>query len=960
MPTSRPPTTWPRQASTPDRRASSRGANENRIRVEPRQNRGSTFSIAFPCEGGGELSSDPSLVNRVEVLGAVLDQTDAAALVISLDRRILFVNRRWRDQFDRPTDELIDCSIHDVFPADVAATFDTSVEDIATSAASDTIEELAPRDDGIHTFETKRFPIRDGHGMVNAVGFLSIDITERKRVEDASRVQADRLERVLDLDGAIRNLHSATEIAELGLRHLMSLVSCRRASVSEFNEHTTLEIAVVGDEAGIPAGSTFPRVHAHRDDELAHGQLRQIVVGTPGGLPPSVEESYLAHGITYSVNIPLLVNGMLVGLVNLGFANAADADAKALDLACDIAGPMAVAIFGERLVSDLEERTARLTKSVSELERTQADLQEHARRLEALHQLDALLRNAQSVDEIAETALNHIIGFLPCQRASVALEENNELVLIAVVGELGDAPAGSRFPYLPFMDIDRFRTGDVVRLTNDFDHIVPAIREVFERQGVRHLTHVPLVVAGELIGMINIATRFPDDVTDDALEWVRELAGPLAIAIAERRLVDDLENRTIELEASLGELANTEAELRRHAERLAFLRQLDEAIRGAGSAEEVADVALAMLTRNMKFQRASIAELDAETMRILGVAGDDRVAPARTVYPRIPDASIDELKRGQTREMIDDFSLVPEFYAARLRENGTRHIVNIPLHVGGELNGLITLSSSVLNTISPETIELAQEFAGPLAIAIAERRLVSQLEQRAAELQRSLDDLRDAQSKQWALLARLGAAEEDERRRIATEVHEGPMHALTALALRLDLAAKRMGGPDDRMALSDLAREVNEVGAQLRMLTFELEPPVAQQDIAGSLRRFGEVEFHDKGVKFEVTSSVTRRPSNAAALVISTIAREAIVNCRRHASGCTNVTVSITDDQSGHTVVVRDDGCGFDVTAVESQTPVKHGLTSIAERARLAGGWCNIASSVGHGTTMTAFIPHAS
>ena len=90
--------------------------------------------------------------------------------------------------------------------------------------------------------------------------------------------------------------------------------------------------------------------------------------------------------------------------------------------------------------------------------------------------------------------------------------------------------------------------------------------------------------------------------------------------------------------------------------------------------------------------------------------------------------------------------------------------------------------------------------------------------------------------------------------------------------------------------------------------------------------------------------------------VLFRIAQEAIANARKHASA-TRIDVSIADVDGGVRLTVSDDGRGFDVGVIDSPEPGHIGLPTMIERAQLAGGRCRLESELGHGTSVSAWLP---
>ncbi len=207
------------------------------------------------------------------------------------------------------------------------------------------------------------------------------------------------------------------------------------------------------------------------------------------------------------------------------------------------------------------------------------------------------------------------------------------------------------------------------------------------------------------------------------------------------------------------------------------------------------------------------------------------------------------------------------------------------------------------------------------------------------------------------LLASLVRAQEEERHRIATDIHDDSVQVLTALTLRLGILRRRIDEPE----LIELVGEIEESAqlsiARLRHLIFELHPPALDRNgLESALRLYLEQARVDFGVDYELRSVLKQEPTVAARATAYRIAQEALLNVCKHA-GAKRVEVDLSTRDDGVLVEIADDGIGFEVDELDGATPGHIGLTSMRERAEMAGGWWSIESLRSGGTTITFFIP---
>jgi signal transduction histidine kinase len=235
--------------------------------------------------------------------------------------------------------------------------------------------------------------------------------------------------------------------------------------------------------------------------------------------------------------------------------------------------------------------------------------------------------------------------------------------------------------------------------------------------------------------------------------------------------------------------------------------------------------------------------------------------------------------------------------------------------------------------------------------------LESRIAERTHELQESVDQLRETSRQRRELALRLVTAEEEERRRIAAELHDGSVQTMAALSIRLGLLGRRLVDPDERSEMDQLRAILSEAQTQIRTLMSELRTPNLDQNGLEAALRQCVTRMAEAGgppVKLEVNTD-SELPTEER-VVLYRIAQEALANVRKHANARA-VTVTVNEEGEGLKLSVCDDGRGFD--AGRGDVPGHLGLTMMKERAAVAGGWCRVESAPGAGTTVAAWVPFA-
>ncbi|MGH2514135.1 MAG: sensor histidine kinase [Ktedonobacterales bacterium] len=247
------------------------------------------------------------------------------------------------------------------------------------------------------------------------------------------------------------------------------------------------------------------------------------------------------------------------------------------------------------------------------------------------------------------------------------------------------------------------------------------------------------------------------------------------------------------------------------------------------------------------------------------------------------------------------------------------------------------------------------------------------LQQRTDQLQVTVEQLRMSRWREAELAdyaALITRAQEDERRRLARELHDDTAQALIALSRGLDALAAR---PVDPPLSSRDARFVGELG-ELSKRTLEgvrracqdLRPsvlddlglPAALESLAHSMTMRGmECAFHQTGESQFYAPEVE--------VTVYRIAQEALSNARQHANARTT-SLDVAYQPSGLHLQITDDGCGFDYSAQVRNHPVVSGpleargglgLLGMRERASLIGAQLTVRSAIGAGTTVALIVP---
>lgn len=206
------------------------------------------------------------------------------------------------------------------------------------------------------------------------------------------------------------------------------------------------------------------------------------------------------------------------------------------------------------------------------------------------------------------------------------------------------------------------------------------------------------------------------------------------------------------------------------------------------------------------------------------------------------------------------------------------------------------------------------------------------------------------------LAGRLVTAHEDERRRLARELHDDVTQRLAGLAIEAaELEGGRTGAGNAEAAHS-IRVGLAELGEDIHALSYRLHPSVIEDLGLVEALRIECDRVEQQGalrVSFDCRG-VPKKLSADAALCLFRVAQEALRNVERHAQA-SKVDVSVVGRNEGIALAVRDDGAGFDSSSTAKRASL--GLASMRERVRILDGRFDIESGPGIGTSLSAWLP---
>ena len=274
--------------------------------------------------------------------------------------------------------------------------------------------------------------------------------------------------------------------------------------------------------------------------------------------------------------------------------------------------------------------------------------------------------------------------------------------------------------------------------------------------------------------------------------------------------------------------------------------------------------------------------------------------------------------------------------------HNTRVALCIPLVVGLEMYGLLLFAHQDEHFFSRDRIELLEAIAQQAMIALQNARLYRDLEQEKE---------------------RIAEIQEEARRKLARDLHDGPTQSIGAIAMRVNFA-RRLVQRDPQQAaeelfkIEELARRTTK---EIRQMLFTLRPLVLESEgLLSALHQLAEKmkENHNQNVIIEAKDGVVDDFEVGKQGVIFFIVEEAVTNARKHARA-KHIWIRLKRRGDLLYLEIQDDGVGFDVEKVESNYSQRGslGMVNLHERAELVNGILKIESHPGRGTRISVTIP---
>lgn len=562
----------------------------------------------------------------------------------------------------------------------------------------------------------------------------------------------------------------------------------------------------------------------------------------------------------------------------------------------------------EALATQFNLMSAHLKESYGMLEQRVAD---RTRELAILNAIGAIVNESLDLYTTLDHILDEAMGLLNMEAGQIRLvdEETDELVIRTERGlSLEYVHAAHRLKVTALLP-DTNGTSDEPIIIEDL--ATAPDYELARQEGLQTIAIFPLRAKESLLGTLSLGTRTgPRPFSRSERELLRAVSDQAAVAIENAQLYVETSRRVDEVETLL-------------AVQQAITSRLDlDSIM-----KLIADEA-----RRLTSSKTSISFLLEGDELVISVVSGEAIDNAFVGYRMPVENSLTGLtfKSGKPIR-VADAGQDPRAHADLVQRLGIQSLMVVPLRSGSEPIGSISVTNKILGTFTGDDERVLTMLASGAAIAIENARLYGQAQQ---------------------------AAMLEERQRLARDLHDSVTQSLYGVTMYAEAAARLLSAGQTEIAtdhLRELRGTAQEALQEMRLLLFELRPPVLEEEglVAALQTRLEAVERRSG---LEIALNIVGDEDQLPLYIeeaLYRIALEALNNTLKHAQAH-KVEVLLHHGPECVKLAVIDDGLGFDPANLRKKGGM--GLSNMQERARLAGGQLTVDSQPGEGTKVLVEI----
>jgi signal transduction histidine kinase/putative methionine-R-sulfoxide reductase with GAF domain len=516
-------------------------------------------------------------------------------------------------------------------------------------------------------------------------------------------------------------------------RSAMQLCKAKLCNVFRFDGQLLHVVAshVPDSPEGQNAHLGQPSIRPGRGSAAARAVASRTVVVIPDvERDPDYEMANIARigRVRSLMAVPMLKDGCPIGAIGVGRSEAGTYPEQLMELLRTFADQAVIAIENARLFEEVQARTRDLTEALEQQTATADVLKVISRSaLDVQKVLDALVESAARLCDAYDAAIWQVLG-----DSLRLVAHHGQIAVGGPVGQHTIPLVRGRFVGRAVLDRRTIQVEDILVEADEY----PETRKNAPQRGWRTALAVPLVHAGEAIGVIFIRRVEVRPFTERQVELVNTFADQAVIAIENTRLFEAEQTRTAELQARTREL--TEA-LEQQTATADVLKVIS---RSALDVQKVLDALVESAARLCNAYDASIWQVLGDSVRLFAHHGQiPTPGPVLSlVRGLIGGRAIIDRRAVHVADILAEADEYPDTRKNALR-HGYRTVLAIPLVHAGMAIGVILIRRAEVRPFTERQIELVNTFADQAVIAIENTRLFEEVQARTRELAKTVEDL---------------------------------------------------------------------------------------------------------------------------------------------------------------------------------------------------------------------------
>ena len=763
--------------------------------------------------------------------------------------------------------------------------------------------------------------------MAEATEALKAEITNRKRTEEEIRRRNQELAALNVIANAVsRSLH-LEEVLDIGLAKSLDIVGASVGCVLLI-EPPSPGLSVRGARGLSPElVERFETITLDEEDGQGGPSLDATRLWQIGDLVKGVARD---GGLAPCILLPLRWENTALGMVLLAGCRDNALAQWSIEFLMTMSDQLSTAVKNAQLYEDVQ-------RELTERKRAEEETRQRNRELSALNAVAATVNQSLDLEEVLGKALDKVLETIALEVGAIRLlhEQDGTLDLKIYRGvdlspQVVESIARARLTESPLAETVAIGVPLIME-----DISTNPIVERMGRRDLKSLAMVHLKSKGQMFGTMEVVSLDPHRFTSEEIQLLTSIGHQIGTAIENARLYRAAQQELAQRKRAEEALRKARDELEiRVQERTAELAQANEALQAEIIVRKRAEEELIRLSSAVKSSVDGIVIIDVEGKIIYANEAALKMYGADDVEGLIGQNVLAFLASEHRERGRAGFEFVLEkgYNRSRGYEIITRDGRRIP----------VELSATVMNDADGK----------PIGMVIIGRDIT---ERKQAE-----EEIRRHQERLRSLASQLSLAEERERRRIATVVHDSISQTLVLSKIKLEVLREAISSTGYAKPLDEIIQLLKLIIEDSRSLTFEISSPILYQFGLEAAVEWLTKQIRDQhSIPCEFRDDRQPKPLDEDVKVLLYQAvRELLTNVVKHARAH-SIKVSTRRDGHQMRITVEDDGVGFDSSDVSLPWSKAEGFGLFNIRTRLdhLGGRLDIQAQPGHGTRVNLVVP---